>query len=342
MLILWLVACSDPEFGHLGDALEAYDRGWLAMQQGEPIEAVAAFSAAATKDPDRPVLRSWEALALVEAGQRDRALARLNAALTLFPDDGVLRYQRAAVLSQGGNLAGAAKDLRWLYANDQVNPIEVGEDPDFLPLRTEPIYAELVPTAQVEASVTGEDGSVLVGDLYTANFFVTSRTGVPIRIENRGTQTTSLALERLVEDVKYRDDLWTKSHLQAEFRAMAPGRLAAGPWLVEAGGAGTLTERLVVDVVSLPGQADVQSTHSIPLVFPSTRWGVEPEIFLGQADDGDWAVFPAVMVFTPPSILRGPKMEYREYGQPQWLAVQVEADSRGEIRRGGTVVMRWR
>jgi len=342
MLILWLLACTDPEFGHLGDALEAYDRGWLAMQQGNQSEAVAAFSAAVATDPNRPVLRAWEVLALRESGQRERALARLNAGLVLFPADGVLRYQRAAVLSQMGDLAGSANDLRWLYANEKANPIEVGEDPDFLPMRADPLYAELVPTPQVEASVTGEAGSVLVGDVYTINFFVTSRTGTPIRIYSRGTPTTTLSLERVVEDVTFRDDLWSKRHLQADFRALSAGRLSAGPWYVEAGDAGTLTERLVIDVVSLPGQAEVQPTFTIPLVLPSVRWGRDPEPFLGPTDDGDWAVYPSKMVFMPSSILRGPKMEYREYGQPQWMAVQVEADSRGEIRSGGEVVMRWR
>jgi hypothetical protein len=342
MLIFWLLACSDPDFGHVGDALEAYDRGWLAMQQGNAAEAVTAFSTAASLDSERPVLHSWEALALVEAGQSDRALARLNAALTRFPTDAVLRYQRAAILSRRGDLSGTAADLRWLYANEKANPIEVGEDPDFLPLRTDPLYADLVPRAQVEASVTGEDGSVLVGDLYTVNFFITSRTGTPVRIQSRGSPTPSLVLERLVEDMTHRDEIWTKRRLYAEFRAVSAGRMAAGPWQVEAGKSSTLTERLVVDVVSLPGRTEHQKLEPIHLVMPSVRWGASPEPFLGHRSDGDWAVYPSMMYFTPQSILRGPRMEYREYGQPQWLAVQVEADSRGEIRNGGTVVLRWR
>ena len=340
ILLTGLLACSDPDFGHIGDALEAYDRGWLAMQQGDADAAAQAFADAVAFDPDRPVLRAWEAMALVEAGAIDRARSRLNAALTRFPDDAVLRYQRAAARSRLGDLAGSARDLRWLYANEKANPIEVGEDPDFLPLRTDPLYTELVPAPQVEASVTGELGSVLVGDLYTVQFVVTSRTNAAVRIENRGSPMPSMALERLVEDVVYTDPVWTKRRLQADYRALKAGRLAAGPWLVEAAGTSALTERLVVDVVSIPDQPVWEVEYVLPLVFPSVRWGVTPEPYLGRSD-GAWAVFPASMHFGPQSLTRGPRMEYRELGQPKWRALQVEPDSRGEIRRGGEVVLRW-
>ena len=78
MLMALLLACTDPDFGHLGAALEAYERGVLARENGDTSTAVAAFSEAVEHDPTRPSLRSWEAIAYEEAGMIDLAISSLN------------------------------------------------------------------------------------------------------------------------------------------------------------------------------------------------------------------------------------------------------------------------
>ena len=332
----------DPDFGQVGKALESYDRGILAMHQGEPALAVDAFADAIGNDPDRPVLWAWEARALITAGRIEEAISRLNAGLSRFPDDVVLRYQRAAVLAKSGNLPASVQDLRWLYANEKAHPIEVGEDPSFLALKADPLYSELVPEAQVDASVTGESGSVLVGERYTVEFLITSRRGTPVHIVNEGDSLQSMALVRLVEDVTFQDDIWTKRMLRAEFRPLMPGRLAAGPWMVEVGESATLTERLVIDIVSIPGQNVPAPAASISMELPTTRWGEMPKPLVGQEKDGVWAVVPAGMYVTPASIKLGPRIEYRVQGQPRWSASLIEPDDHAEIRSGAASVYRWK
>ncbi len=254
MIFIWLIGCADPDFGHVGLALESYDRGILSMQQGDPIAAASAFSEAIALDPKRPVLRSWEAQALMDAGQSERALSRLNDGLHRFPANAEMRHQRAALLARSGKLAESAKDLRWLYAHDAAHPILVGEDPDFVGLKADPVFAKLVPDAVVDASVVGEEGSILVGDTYSIEFSITSRAGTPITITNRGESMEWLDLYRVVEDVTSDTQIWARRRIRAEYRALKPGRHVAGPWLVEVADSRALTERVVVEIFALPEQ----------------------------------------------------------------------------------------
>ena len=342
MILLFLIGCTDPDFGQVGQALEAYDRGMLSIQQGDSASAADAFAEAIRLDPSRSVLRIWEVEALRRAGESGRAISRLNEGLSRFPADAAMRYQRAALLAQSGNLAGSAADLRWLYAHDAAHPILVGEDANFLPLKTDPLYSELVPDALVDASVKGENGSVLVGDTYALEFEITSRTGVPIHLDNKGEQLEPLVLQRIVEDVVSKDEIWTRRLVRAEYRAAHAGRIAAGPWLVKAGSGRALTERLVVDVVSLPGQRDLDTPKAITIQVPSTRWQADRlPLFSGDVD-GDWAVFSSGMVLSPESAKRGPRMEYREEGQPLWSAHLIHGEVGVEVRQNGASVLPWR
>ena len=170
-MLIWLVlACSDPDYGHYGDSLQAYEDGRVAMSTGAPSVAAEAFSRAVKFDPSSEVLVAWHARALRASEQSGPALSVLNAGVRRFPSGHLVRYDRAALRAKTGDFAGAAEDLRWLYANEKANPIIVGEDPDFLPLRTDPITKSLVPQAQVEATVESESDSVLVGDPHVLDF----------------------------------------------------------------------------------------------------------------------------------------------------------------------------
>ena len=341
MILLWLMACSDPDFGHVGRALEAYDRGIVSMRQGNPAAAASAFSEAIALDPKRPILRSWEAKALIDAGQDERALSRLNDGLSRFPANPRMRHQRAALLARGGSLSESAKDLRWLYAHDAAHPILIGEDPDFVALKTDSAYAELVPDARVDASVAGEVGSVLVGDIYSIEFSITSRAGIPIQITNQGQSIEWLGLQRIVEDVTSNTELWTQRRVRMEYRALEPGRVVAGPWLVEVADSRALTEQLVVEAVAIPGQKEVGSSRHVTFGVPSTRWKASDLPLFITDNDGDWAVFDSGMALSAHTAKRGPRMEYRENGQPRWSAHLIEGGPGVEIRTAGESVLRW-
>ena len=48
-MLIWLaIACSDPEYGHLGEALEAYEDGRVALSTGAPKVAAESFAHAAS------------------------------------------------------------------------------------------------------------------------------------------------------------------------------------------------------------------------------------------------------------------------------------------------------
>ena len=112
--------------------------------------------------------------------------------------------------------------------------------------------------------------------------------------------------------------------------------------MVEVGDSATLTERLVIDIVSIPGQNAPAPTASISMEPPTTRWGEAPKPLVGQESDGVWAVVPAGMYVTPASIKRGPRLEYRVQGQPRWSASLIEPDDHADIRSGATSVYRWK
>jgi len=340
MLILLILACVDPDYGHLGVALESYEDGRVALATGAPQVAAEAFSRAAALDPERSVLVGWEARALRAAGAHAQALARLNAGVKRFPNVAILRFERAKVRVHQGDLAGAASDLRWLYANESVNPIEVGEDPEFGPMRADPAYKDLVPLAVVEATVSAEEGSVLVGERIVVEFRITSRTGVPLSIDSAPDAGEALLALRIVEDIISEGEIWTERRLQVEGLVTTAGKTVVGPWIVRAGQSSTVTGRVVVDAIDLEGTSQGKpSSPSVPLLVPSTRFDPEQVPFLGSAIEGTWAVMSAGMHLSPSTLMVGPSLELRKEGQPIWTAVMISDDPAAEIRSGGSVVL---
>ena len=342
MLILLALACTDPEFGHLGESLSAYEDGRVAMTTGAPLVAAEAFARAGESDPTSDLLVAWEARALRAAGEQGRALSRLNAGVSRFPGSALLRYDRAAIRSRNGDLGGAAEDLRWLYANEKANPIEVGEDPDFLALRTDPTTKALVPLAQVEASVEAQAGSVLIGERFVLDFRITSRTGSPVDLKLVEEAPQPLMVKRIVEDVLEEGPIWSRRWIRAEVVATNPGRSVVGPWLVGSAGTTAITERVIIEAVALDGRSSSVGPDSgmLKLEVPSTRWAQTTQPFIGVEDDGVWAVFPAGMDFRPSTHRVGLRMELRVAGQPKWSAVRISEESGGEVWSNGQAVAR--
>jgi len=342
-MLIWLaVACSDPDFGHYGDALQAYEDGRVAMSTGAPLVAAEAFARSVEADPSSEVLVAWEARALRAAEQNGAALSRLNAGVSRFPNGQILRYDRAALRAKTGDISGAADDLRWLYAHEHANPIVVGEDPDFLLLRSDPVAKELVPQAQVEASVEAESGSVLVGDTHVLDFRITSRTGAAVKIARLEEGGQDLVIRRIVEDVIEEGPIWTRRRLRAEVLALEPGRQVIGPWLVRAAGTSVMTERVIVESVELQGrrQRAAKDRNSLSLEVPTTRWAEQKAPYLGIEEDGAWAVVSSDEDFRPQSMALGLRMEVRRAGQPQWRAIRISGEPGSEIWGDGRIKAR--
>jgi len=342
-MLIWLaIACSDPDFGDYGDALHAYEDGRVAMSTGSPLVAAEAFARAAQADPSSEVLVAWEARALRAAEQNGAALSRLNAGVRRFPMGHLVRYDRAALRAKTGDISGAADDLRWLYAHEHANPIVVGEDSDFVMLRTDPIAKELVPQAQVEATVEAESGSVLVGDAHVLDFRITSRTGAAVKIARLEEGGQGLVIRRIVEDVIEEGPIWTRRRLRAEVLAVEPGRTVIGPWLVRAAGTSVITERVIVEAVELQGRrrGPDRDRNTLSLEVPTTRWADQAAPYLGIEQDGAWAVVSSDEDFRPKSMSLGLVMEVRHAGQPQWRALRISGEPGAEIWGDGRIKAR--
>ncbi len=294
---------------------------------------------AAKADPKRPVLRGWHAWALDMSGDTEGALEVLDSALHTHPDASDLRYNRAAIRARLGRLEGAAADLRWLYANDVVQPVEVGEDRDFLPLATDKDLRKLVPTAQVRADMRGEAGSVLLGENFTIELNVVGRSGASVEMEDLGTTTGLLCHIRTVEDLREEGPLWTRRRVQIIYQAVAGGKGMMGPWLVKSGGTSTLTDRVAVEVVALPGRAPTQKPgEATAMQLPSGLGEVHLPPWIGPVAGARVARVGPRHTLSP-AVLRpvGPVLELWNAGQVLWRQIPLPAGE-FQVLEGGRVV----
>lgn len=341
-MLTWLVfflGCSDPEFGHFGDALEAYDQGRAALSTGSPMVAAEAFARAGASDPGSHTLIAWEARALRQANEDGMALNRLNAGLQRFPDASVLRYDRAALRAKMGDIAGASEDLRWLYANERADPIAVGEDPDFVSLRTDSAARMLVPSAQVEASVELASPTVLVGESFVLDFRITSRAGAPVTIKSSDEASGPLRVVRIVEDLIDSGDIWAQRRLSVDVQAVEGGKTVMGPWVVQSAATSVLTERIIIEAVEIDGRRPAPETESyLPLVVPSALWADRSLPMVTDHDGEEWAVLGPGHSVRPSDSKSGLRMEYREGGQPKWTAWRIDSGRSVELWNGGEQV----
>lgn len=344
MLILLALACTDPEFGQFGSALEAYEEGRVALATGAPEVAAEAFARASALDPSSDMLVAWEVRSLLHVEAEHEALARLNAGVGRFGQSEVLRFERAKLRASLGDLSGAAEDLVWLYEREAVHPIEVGEMEEFAALRTDASTKALVPSATVNARVWVPQSKVLVGEPHAVEFEFVSRTGVPLEVLPVAPESGHMRVHRIVEDIVQADDIWTKRNVRVERIAEEPGQAVLGPWVVQAGTNSVVTERVLVNAVGL-GDIDASVSRrtnelkgSIPLMVPSSRFPGSQPLFDAAIEGYQWALIPAGMVFEPVDTELGPRMELRRSGQPVWMAKAISGSGPARIKQGGAIV----
>ncbi len=254
LILLALLACQDPELARYHDALAVWDEARAALDRGEHALAAERFARLAELDPHSAAAPAWRAVAQDRAGDTDGALATLDEALARFPDDPTLRYNRAALRARRGEVERAAEDLRILYAAGAVDPLEVGEDPDFAAVAADPSTASLAPPPDVKLALRGEDGPVLMGEDATLELVVEAKRGALVAITDMGEPSGSLRLRRLVEDIGLSEGRTTTRTLTATWRTLSPGDLRLGPWLVAAGGVSALSDRVALQILALPGR----------------------------------------------------------------------------------------
>lgn len=240
-----------------------------------------------------------------------------------------------------GDIAGASEDLRWLYANESANPIAVGEDPDFVSLRTDSTARTLVPSAQVEASVSLDSPTVLVGESLVLDFRITSRAGLPVSIKPVGTEPEPLHVVRIVEDLISSSEIWAQRRLRVEVRAIAAGKTAIGPWIVESASTSVLTERVIIEAVEIDGRRRPEEAEEyLQLAIPSVVWPSPSLPVVLRHEDRSWAILGPGQSARPAESKSGLNMEYREGGQPIWSAWHLRPDEPVELWNGAERVTR--
>ena len=303
----------------LAEALAAYDRGQASLDLHDWAAAARAFEAAAAAHPESVSLRDWHAHALAQGGDVAGARAVLDAAIPAFPGNLDLRYNRAAYAAQDGDVEAAAADLMYLYNRDLLDPLAAGEDPDFSVLARDPRFKELVPLPQVRLEVRGEAGSILLGERFTAELLIESKSGEPITTENIGALPTRLAHTRTIEDLTIQEQGWSRRVVRVEWRAAAAGEESIGPWLVSAHGSSAISDRLPVSVVALPGrEAGEEKASASGLLLPSQLFAAQQPPQGRRLDDGRIAVMHAPQVSAEAPATAAGSLEYRIGGQTQW------------------------
>ncbi len=343
LLLATLLACGgDPELDPFKEALASYDEGRVALEAGDTAKAMAAFDAAAVKDPGSPELEQWRALAREQAGQDAEALEIYEAALGRFPRDPDLRYNRAALAARRGDVDLAAKDLRFLYARDLADPVEVGEDGDFAALIEDPDTSALVPVPQLWLEPHVEEGAVLLGASWTVRLRVESPRGPELTVKDMGPAPGLLRPVRVVEDVLERGTRTIRRDLVVEFEAAKAGKAEVGPWLVAGGATSAMTHAFPVEVIELPGRdGSDDATEAGAVVFPSTLLAGHEPPWVGRVSSGRVALGgPDDELSLVGADHPGVELELREAGQIQWRARLWPSGTEGtvEVRRREQVI----
>jgi hypothetical protein len=339
-VILFFVACAtEGEFSHYAEALRAYDEGRAALERNAPDESVAAFERARTADPESPVLVAWLAKALVASGRVDEALAAIDDAERRYPEDTTLHYNRAALLARKGRVDEAAAELRALVSKGNISPLDIQGDGDFALLVDDPRFRDLLPSDQVQVSIRGEAGAVLVGEAFTVRLLVTSRAGQAITFTDMGKPSGLLHHQRTVEDVAPRSDGRVDREIEVTWRAVAPGTASIGPWLVAAGGSSALTDDVAVEVKALADRATkLEPLEDGAVSSPAALLGDRPVPWAGRIGD-------ALLVKVAPGThhtltwdggarasMPPEELVYRESGQPVWTAWAYRGEGSAQVR----------
>ena len=333
----------DPLLDPFKRALVEQDAGLAALEAGDLAAASAAFDRAAEEDPASPVLQAWRAHARERAGQEEEALAIYEQAIERFPRDVDLRYNRASLAARRGDVDLAGRDLRFLYARDLLDPMEVGEDPDFASLIEDPDTTQLVPQPQVWVEAKVEEGAVILGGSWALRLTVESPRGPEVEIRDMGKETGLLRHVRTVEDLLDEGSRTSRRTVLAEFTAVSPGKSAVGPWLVTAGATSAMTPSFDVEVVELPGRTSAEaSAEARALQLPSLLLVGKEAPYAGTIAAGRVAMGRSgdELVLVGEGSPPGVELQLREKGQVLWVARLWPAATPGrvEVRRRGEVI----
>jgi hypothetical protein len=347
MLILVLLACSEPEPSRVAPApvseeraLSAYDQA-MEERRGEDWEgALTSLLLAIDRDPESPSLWLWLSQTHLDAGQEDLALGVLDEAVRLFPDNATCLYNRAALRARAGEIGGAADDLKRLKALGQLDPLETGADPDFVDLRDDPVFAELVEPPRIQALAAGEEGAVLLGEPWELEIKLSVPSKGTLELSWEGPRSPLLQLESVIEQ-ELRDTARERTlELRVRWRATRPGVGSVGPWTLRHGQAEARVEAMPIEVASLGPWEDRGSPDQLASI-PTPRSLIESVDERGVAHVGEWYAISlgASQTLRSEVELEPILLEWRSYGGAveRAQAFRVETPIRLERVQAGQV-----
>jgi hypothetical protein len=284
---------------------------------------------------DLPSLASHEARLVLELEGLPAALAVLDEAVERFPRSAGLRWDRAALRARAGQLDAAAADLRGPVGRGELDPAELGRDPDLAALGGSPRHAELVRLPELRLSASARPDGI-VGDRWSLELEVQSPPGV-LEVVSQG-PLPGAELSEVVEDVLNEGDLEVSRRLRWRGRLTGASAGRVGPWEARVGAVSATTQPLPLEVTALgePGPTGSSWPRALPV----------PSALRGEAElPGAWRVGAAVVVAAPAHLdLDHPqgcvRLERRLAGRRDWHGVLCAADHPGTwaVRDGDTVL----
>ncbi len=330
ILLLLALGCGgdDPALAPWAEAAAALDAADAARAAGD-ADAELAQLERARGAVDLPDLAARHARRVLARDGIPAALAVLDGAIRRFPEAAGLRWDRAALRARGGDLGGAADDLRGPVSRGALDPRALGADPDLAPFAADPRLAELVRPVPVLARVVAGAPDGLLGEPWTLELEVRGPPG-PARVRSAGRPPADLG--SIVEDQLLDDGLEQLVRLRWSGPLRVAGEHPVGPWRVELGAREGEAPGFTVRVPSIGAAPGAGLAWPEALPVPSAvLGGAEPPAAVRW---GEW-----VLVAVPAHLelqldgaaAAGPRVrvELRSAGQPRWTGALVPAGPGG-------------
>jgi hypothetical protein len=328
-----MCACdrADPQLDPFATVLAETD-GLASRVPDEALEAVRRARAAR----DLPSLASHEARLVLELEGLAAAVAVLDQAVERFPRSAGLRWDRAALLARAGQLDAAAADLRGPVGRGELDPAELGRDPDLAALGGSARHADLVRLPEIHLDAKASPDGI-VGDRWRLELDVRSPQGI-LDVVSQG-PLPAAELSEVVEDVLKDGALEVSRRIRWSGRLTGAGEGRVGPWEVRVGDVSATTQPLPLEITALGASSPSASPWPRALPVPSALRG-------SKELPGAWRVGAAVVVAAPahlevdfpPGCVR---LEQRLAGRRDWHGAMCAADTAGTwaVRDGETSLL---
>jgi len=239
------LGCGEPD--PRAQALSAWEAGQAALVAEDWSAAVTHFEEALVFDKNSPALFGWRAYALARGGDVVAAVAALDGGLVHAPRDPTLHYNRAAYLSRLERYGDAHQSLLVAFSLEPTLRVRAAEDRDFAALSDR--VPQLFRSTELTVAVSGEAGSVLLGEPYELSLTAEVPTGESLEVAYAGEAVPPFRLERAIETVTKRGDK-DEIAIRWSLLPLKTGEGALGPWTLRAGSQGAMASAVPFQVVS--------------------------------------------------------------------------------------------